>query len=82
MPFVVGANALEEKIRTLMPKVHVCGHSHINFDKQIMEIRYVQNALGHPDERRAIWRRLTEYPFHPKLIYSKKLASNESISKL
>jgi len=44
-------------------------HTHINVDKTLEDIRYVQNALGHPHERKALWRRF-EGPYEPKLIFS------------
>ena len=55
--------ALDNQIRKLKPKVHVCGHTHTTFDRVIDEVRYVQNAVSYPKERRTasvpiklIWR--------------------------
>ncbi|KAH7829833.1 putative metallophosphoesterase [Monocercomonoides exilis] len=53
LPHVVGSTRLEHQIRRLRPCVHCFGHSHINTDLTIEGIRYVQNALGYPSERKA-----------------------------
>ncbi|MGH9916018.1 MAG: metallophosphoesterase family protein [Pyrinomonadaceae bacterium] len=51
LPKVAGSSVLEEQIRKLQSSVHVFGHSHIDCDKVIDGIRYVQNALKYPKER-------------------------------
>lgn len=51
LPLVAGSPVLEQQIRLLKPHVHVFGHSHINYDKVIDGIRYVQNALLYPRDR-------------------------------
>lgn len=53
LPKVAGAAWLDAQLRTLSPKVHVFGHSHINCDRVIDGVRYVQNALRYPRERGA-----------------------------
>lgn len=51
LPKVSGSAWLEAQLRTLNPKVHVFGHTHINCDRVIEGVRYVQNALRYPRER-------------------------------
>jgi predicted phosphodiesterase len=63
LPKVAGCHALEEQIRRMNSRTHVFGHSHINCDRLIDSVRYVQNALRYPSERR-------DSPFTPKVIWS------------
>jgi predicted phosphodiesterase len=51
LPKVAGTSLLEAQIRSLEPAVHVLGHSHIDCDRVIDGIRYVQNSLKYPQER-------------------------------
>jgi predicted phosphodiesterase len=51
LPKVAGCNLLESQIRELESVVHLFGHSHINLDRVIDGVRYVQNALSYPKER-------------------------------
>jgi len=44
--------ALDSQIRQLNSQVHVCGHTHTTFDRVIDGVRYVQNAVRYPKERR------------------------------
>jgi hypothetical protein len=44
--------ALEGQIRRLNSRVHICGHTHTTFDRVVDDIRYVQNAVRYPKERR------------------------------
>ena len=44
--------ALDDQIRRLESRVHVCGHTHTTFDLVIDDVRYVQNAVRYPKERR------------------------------
>lgn len=44
--------ALDSQIRQLNSTVHVCGHTHTTFDRIIGGVRYVQNAVRYPKERR------------------------------
>lgn len=44
--------ALDAQIRRLESRVHVCGHTHTTFDRVIDNVRYVQNAVRYPKERR------------------------------
>lgn len=53
LPKVAGCHVLERQIRELKSITHVFGHSHINRDCVIDGIRYVQNALSYPKERRS-----------------------------
>ncbi len=52
LPFVVGSIKIEQYLRQIGSACHVFGHSHINVDKTIDGVRYVQNALGYPREDR------------------------------
>jgi predicted phosphodiesterase len=51
LPQVAGCERLETQIRELGSIAHVFGHSHINCDRVINGVRYVQNALRYPSER-------------------------------
>ena len=44
--------ALDTQIRQLNSSVHICGHTHTTFDRVIDDVRYVQNAVRYPRERR------------------------------
>ena len=52
LPNVAGCGLIENQIRLLNSVAHVFGHSHINLDLVIDGVRYVQNALSYPKERR------------------------------
>jgi hypothetical protein len=43
--------ALDDQIRALKSKVHVCGHTHTTIDRVLDGVRYVQNAVRYPRER-------------------------------
>lgn len=53
LPQVAGCTRLETQIRELGSIVHVFGHSHINCDVVVDGVRYVQNALRYPTERKS-----------------------------
>jgi len=53
LPSVSICAALDSQIRQLSSSVHVCGHTHISFDRVVDGIRYVQNAVRYPKERKA-----------------------------
>ena len=42
---------LDSQIRALKSHTHVCGHTHIMFDRVIDGVRYLQNAVRYPRER-------------------------------
>jgi predicted phosphodiesterase len=44
---------LDAQIRQLNSTVHVCGHTHTTFDTVIDNVRYIQNAVRYPKERRS-----------------------------
>lgn len=51
LPLVIGCPQLDAQIRQIkpLPFVHVFGHTHLNIDKTVDGVRYVQNAFGtHP----------------------------------
>ena len=52
LPHVSICQALDAQIRRLDSRVHVCGHTHTTFDRVIDNVRYVQNAVRYPKERR------------------------------
>jgi len=45
--------ALDNQIRKLESRVHICGHTHTRVDKVIDGIHYIQNAVRYPKERTA-----------------------------
>jgi Icc-related predicted phosphoesterase len=51
LPLVAGALALDHQIRALNAVIHVFGHSHIDFDQVIEEVRYVHHVFDHPREK-------------------------------
>ena len=63
LPNVSICAALDAQIRTVKSRVHVCGHTHTTFDTVIDDVRYVQNAVRYPKERR-----IKSFPI--KLIWS------------
>ncbi|ELR17623.1 Ser/Thr phosphatase, putative [Acanthamoeba castellanii str. Neff] len=67
LPLVVGDERLDEQIRRIGSQVHVFGHTHIDKDKVIDSVRYVQNAFGHPAERNKVWHAL-KATYRPKLV--------------
>ena len=52
LPDVSICAALDAQIRQLRSSVHICGHTHTTFDTVIDDVRYVQNAVRYPKERR------------------------------
>jgi len=67
LPKVVGCKKLEEQIRTIGSRCHIYGHTHIDGDVIIDDVRYVQNAFGYPAERESEWKRnvMLAIPFVP-----------------
>lgn len=53
LPKVSGSSWLDAQLRAVNSSVHVFGHSHINCDRVIDGVRYVQNALRYPSERKS-----------------------------
>ena len=52
LPDVSICAALDAQIRKLNSRIHVCGHTHTTFDTVIDDVRYIQNAVRYPKERR------------------------------
>lgn len=73
--FVSGHSGIEEQIRELKSKIHVYGHTHYNGDCVIDGVRYVQNALAHPSERKYS---ISWGSYEPKLIYKGKMDSEKN----
>lgn len=69
---VLGSWALERQIRRWHEAcaggehVHVYGHSHVNVDRSMSGIRYLNNARGYPNEPRYAERRLIEVSFQAR----------------
>ena len=61
---VMGSRKIDDDARRWRARVHVFGHSHLNLDRELDDVRYVQAALGYPHER---WFGSN----HPKLIHPK-----------
>ena len=59
---VMGNVAIDADARAWNGSIHVFGHSHLNVDRVIDGVRYVQCALGYPHER---WFGSN----HPKLLH-------------
>lgn len=61
---VLGGWALDTQLRSYnvhnLPHCHIYGHSHVNVDKVIDGVRYVNNARGYPNEPRYASRALRE----------------------
>ncbi len=55
---VLGASRLDAEIRRLQASVHVYGHSHLNRDRLIDGVRYLNNAYGYPHETAITAKRL------------------------
>ncbi|GAM22088.1 hypothetical protein SAMD00019534_052630, partial [Acytostelium subglobosum LB1] len=69
LPMVVGTLELDKQLRRAGSTVHVFGHTHIDYDVVIDNVRYVQNAFATPNEREG-WKKATiTGPYMPKLIY-------------
>jgi hypothetical protein len=47
---VLGTTRLCEQVQRLGSMIHVYGHSHVNRDVMLGRTRYVNNALGYPEE--------------------------------
>jgi len=52
LPKVAGSVLLDEQIRAAGADIHIFGHSHIPCDKMIDGVRYIQQPLAYPKERR------------------------------
>ena len=52
LPDVSICAALDAQIRKVSSTVHVCGHTHTTIDTVIDDVRYIQNAVRYPKERR------------------------------
>ncbi|MFL0810041.1 MAG: metallophosphoesterase [Agarilytica sp.] len=55
---VLGAHCIDEHIRALGADIHIYGHSHVNRDLSIDGVRYINNALGYPNEIRITRKKL------------------------
>jgi hypothetical protein len=51
LPRVAGCAGLDAQLRRVGSRAHVFGHSHIDCDREIDGVRYVQNALRYPRDR-------------------------------
>jgi len=48
---VMGSLELQAQVEALAPALHVFGHSHLDVDACVGGCRFVQHALGSPQER-------------------------------
>jgi hypothetical protein len=55
---VLGSSLLEKQIRILKPFIHIYGHSHVNQQTIIDNVKYVNNAFGYPHENRICEKKL------------------------
>eukprot|EP01118_Nematostelium_gracile_P014642 TRINITY_DN575_c0_g1_i1.p1 TRINITY_DN575_c0_g1~~TRINITY_DN575_c0_g1_i1.p1 ORF type:complete len:236 (+),score=41.43 TRINITY_DN575_c0_g1_i1:71-709(+) len=53
LPKVCGTFRLDEQIREIGSKIHLFGHTHIEWDKTVDGVRYVQRSLRYPSERKS-----------------------------
>lgn len=67
LPRVCGDTNIDTFLRKISSKVHVFGHTHIDYDKVIDGVRYVQHAFGYPTERKS-WKKSSQ-PYSPKQIF-------------
>jgi len=51
LPKVAGTAKLDLQIRSIKSQLHVFGHTHINWDKSIAGVRYLQHSIKYPRER-------------------------------
>ena len=49
---VSGSDPLERQVRRLLPDMHIFGHTHLNVDRTLEGVRYVQWPLGTPREQK------------------------------
>ncbi|NES20750.1 MAG: metallophosphoesterase [Symploca sp. SIO3E6] len=52
LPDVSVSTVLAAQIKLIGSQIHIFGHSHINYDILIDDVRYIQNALRYPRERK------------------------------
>ena len=57
---VSGSFALERQIRRLQPELHIFGHSHLTVDNVLEGQRYLQWALGYPQEQKGMSKAVSE----------------------
>ncbi len=49
---VLGSNRIDTELRNLGSRMHIYGHSHLNRNKTIEGVQYLNNAFGYPHEDR------------------------------
>jgi len=57
---VFGSTHLIKQVQSIRPKVHIYGHSHLNVDKTLDGIRYINNAFAYPSESHIARKKLFE----------------------
>jgi predicted phosphodiesterase len=55
---ILGTTKLEQQLRLVNPSIHVYGHSHVNRNRKIDGVSYINNAFGYPSETRISEKRL------------------------
>ena len=48
---ILGSTRIEKQLRKVKSQIHVYGHSHVNIDKTIDGVRYINTALAYPYEK-------------------------------
>lgn len=80
LEMVVGDTELGQQIEQLDSEVHVYGHTHINDERTIGRIRYVQHSLGHPGER-GTWISGFKKAKEPKLVMTARALAQQQHSR-
>lgn len=57
---ILGSAGIDVALRKHEPQIHLYGHSHVNVDKTLDGVRYINNARGYPKEPRHESRRLLQ----------------------
>lgn len=55
---VLGSTRLDSQLRQLKSRTHIYGHSHVNRNKLINGVTYINNAFGYPHEEHIASKRL------------------------
>jgi predicted phosphodiesterase len=55
---ILGSTQLEYQLRRFNPTIHVYGHSHVNHQKKVEGVSYINNAFGYPSETSMTSKRL------------------------
>ncbi len=70
LPKCSGSEHIDTYIRNIGSSLHLFGHTHIDANKTIQDVHYIQNAFGYPSERRGWKKNQIGDGFKPLLLYS------------